>query len=114
MSTTVTVAEIKENMRIRHDSDDALLQRLIENAEDECRQFLNRRQLPEVDPESNSPLSESESEPVSDSSTLAASVRQAIYILVEAAYDRLEGSDLKTFREAAETKMFPYRVDLGV
>lgn len=113
MSTTVTVAEIKQNLRIAHDSDDDLLYRLIENAEDECRQFLNRSQLPLEDPDTNSPL-ESQSEPISDSSRLAASVRQAIYLLVEAGYDRLEAGDLQVFRQSAEVKLFPYRIGLGI
>lgn len=113
MSTTVSVAEIKEILDVRHDSDDAKLQRLIENAEDECRQFLNRSQLPQEDPETNSPF-ESEREPSSDSSTLAPSVRQAIYLLVEAAYDRLDPSEIRAFREAAEIKLYPYRIGLGV
>lgn len=113
MSTSVTVAEVKDVLRIRHSSDDALLQKLIENAEGECRDFLDVRVLPTADPETNSPL-ESEAEPVSDSSTLEGGVRQAIYLLVEAAYDRLDGNDLERFRKAAEVKLMPHRKKLGV
>lgn len=114
MSTSVTVAEIKENLGIRHDFDDDKIYRFIENAEDECRQFMNRDQLPQVNPESNSPEDESESEPVSDSSTLAPSVRQAIYLLVEAAYDDLSVDEMEKMRKLAEVKLFPYRLRLGV
>lgn len=112
--STVRVAQLRAYLRITHRSDDALLQDLINQAEDEALAYLDRAVLPrpgefQVDEcDSNTPVM------ISDSDDLAGSVRAGIYLIVQAMYERKDEDDMKAVRRAAEVKWFPYRNQLGV
>lgn len=127
----VKLEHVKRYLRITHDDDDLLLQDLIEQAEDECCQFLNRRSLPrrketgeaELDsntlPEWDSNLLDSNHhfpyrEAVSDSDDLATPVRGGIYLIVQGMYEGKDPDELWTIRKAAEVKWQPYRTKIGV
>lgn len=110
--STVTLAEVKRWCRVIHTADDALLQDLIDQAEDEALRFLNRTQpptLPVDDPDSPS----SEDIPSSEDPA-AASFNKAVCILVQAAYETPKPDEQAKMRQNAEMVLFPYRTGLGV
>lgn len=115
--STVTVDQFKRHCRITHAFDDVLAQEKIDEAEDECLSFLDRPDLPKrnervVDEaDSNYP---SNVDPASDSDDIAPSVRAAILMIAQALYEGLDADEVSRVRKAAETKMFPYRNQLGV
>lgn len=112
--STVKVEQVRNYLRITHQSDDELLQDLIGQAEDEALAYLDRAVLPrpgefQVDEcDSNTPI------PLSDSEDLAGAVRGGIYLIVQAMYERKSEDELAAVRRAAEVKWFPYRNQLGV
>lgn len=97
----VSVAEVKEFLRIVHDDDDAMLQALIDSAEREARSFLGHDSL-EVD------------ETDVDAPTVPADVKTAIKLLVRADYDATDAEQAQAWRKCAEVKMYPYRQNIGV
>lgn len=108
----VTVSEIKDYLRVIHSGDDALLQTLIDAAEDEAVRFLNRTELPTLPLEYPS-SSETEEVPSSED-PITPSVRIAIYYLVQSKYEGTKPEDIPKLRQAAEVLLFPYRASLGV
>lgn len=108
----VTVSEIKDYLRVIHSGDDALLQALIDAAEDEAVRFLNRTELPTLPLEYPS-SSETEEVP-SSGDEIAPSVRIAIYYWVQAKYEGTKPEDIAKLRTAGEVLLFPYRAALGV
>lgn len=112
--STVRVAQVRAYLRITHRSDDALLQELINGAEDEALAYLDRPVLPRrgefgVDEcDSNTPA------PVSDSDDLSPVVRMGIYLIVQGMYEGKDADEMTAIRRAAEIKWFPYRNQLGV
>jgi hypothetical protein len=113
----ITVAEVKQYLRVIHSSDNDLLQTLIDSAEDEACRFLNRENLPtlplEYPAESSSDAPYSEEVPSSED-PVAPSVRLAICYLVQRAYEQAKPEDATRMREAAEVLLMPYRRGLGV
>jgi hypothetical protein len=127
----VKIEQVKAYLRITHSDDDVLLQDLIEQAEDECCQFLNRRSLPRrkqtgEDPLDSNTLPEWDSnlldsnhhfpyrEAVSDSDELATPVRGGIYLIVQGMYEGKDADEMQKIRTAAEVKWQPYRTKIGV
>lgn len=127
----VKLEQVKRYLRATHNEDDLLLQDLIEQAEDECCQYLNRRSLPrrketteaELDsntlPEWDSNLLDSNHhfqyrEAVSDSDELATPVRGGIYLIVQGMYEGKDADEMAAIRKAAEVKWQPYRTKIGV
>lgn len=108
----VTVAEVKAWCRVFHSADDALLQDLIDQAEDEALRFLNRTQAPTL-PVDDPSESSSEQIPSSDDPA-AKSYNKAVCLLVQAAYEMPKPEDQAKMRMNAETVLFPYRRNLGV
>lgn len=112
--STVRVAQIRAYLRITHRSDDAMLQELINGAEDEALAYLDREVLPrrgefQVDEcDSNTPPL------VSDSDDLSPMVRMGIYLLVQGMYEGKDAAEMEAVREVARQKFFPYRNKLGV
>lgn len=110
----VTVAEVKRHLRITHNSDDILLQELLDQAEDEIRQYLDRDELPRIGSdypvECNTAIN---LDPASDVADLPASIRGGIYVLTQAMYEG-KPEELETMRNAALAKVFPYRKRLGI
>jgi hypothetical protein len=104
--SAVTVAEVKAYLRLTHSSDDPLLQQLIDMAEDECLQYLDRDVLPNLD-DPNSTTTTTDGE-------LAQSVRGGIYLLVQALYEGVAPDDMIALRSRVQTMIAPYRQKLGV
>jgi hypothetical protein len=113
--TTVTVAEAKTNLRVIHSSDDALLEQLISDAEDECLQYINRTTLPKKgEPWPDECDTAQVIEPASDADDLPGSLRRGILLIVQGAYEGKSPEEVQKIRAAAEVLWHPFRVSLGV
>lgn len=110
----ITLNDVKNYLDVIHNADDDKLQMLLDAAEDEALQFLDRDNLTDWGPCCAEAVSESES--VSEAS-MPASVRLAILILVQASYQAGPGQmrhEAEQLRDIAEKKLYPYRCRLGV
>jgi len=109
--SAISVSQTKAYLRITHSSDDALLQRLINSAEDEALAYLDRPSLPRrgefvVDEaDSNTP-------PLADIDVSPA-VLGGIYLLVQAMYEGKDAAEMAAVTEVARQKFFPYRQRLS-
>lgn len=110
----VQIADVKRHLRATHNSDDALIQQLIDGAEDELKQYLDRDELPRrgdacADCESDSTMS-----PASDTDDIAPTVRNAVFILVQAMYEGVDAGEMEKARAVAFALARPYRCRMGV
>lgn len=103
----ITLDDIKRDLRLTHDQDDALLQVLLDAAVDEACRFMSRAELPGLEADSSSSESSSEG-------AVSPSLYAAVFLLVRAKYDAATPDEIKRLRECAETLMMPYRIGLGV
>lgn len=110
----VKVEDMRAYLRVIHTSDDPLIQRLIDGAEDEALQYMDRKELPRRNETAVDECDSNTPEVVSDSDDLAPSVRAGIYMIVQAQYEGLSADDVQKFRAAAEVKWTPYRNQWGV
>lgn len=111
----IPLDDVKMALRVTHDQDDDLLNRLIFSAEQECLRFLNRTELPTlpydypVDSDGN-PVSE---EMPSSDDPVAPDVANGIILLVQQDYDGVPETR-QASRDAAFSLFWPYRIGLGI
>ncbi|MBC7201933.1 MAG: phage gp6-like head-tail connector protein [Pusillimonas sp.] len=98
--SVINLSVAKSFLEVIHNGDDSKIQLLLDGAEDEARAFMNRADLVEWD-------SEVSSEPVPPS------VQIGILLLLQAMYDATP-DDAAKLRVAAEVKLMPYRIQMGV
>jgi hypothetical protein len=98
--SVIDLSEAKQFLDVIHDADDEKLQILLDAAEDEAIQYMNRSDLIEFDSEQSS-------------EDLPASIKMGVFLLLQANYQAAV-DDIKKLREAAETKLNPYRLFIGV
>lgn len=98
----ITLEIAKQYLDVIHNSDDAKLQRLLDGAEDEAAQYMNRS-LSDLLPE------EVSSENPDD---LPGSVLLGVMLLLQAVYQATP-DDAEKLRKAAEVKLAPYRCGWG-
>ena len=91
------LATVKADLRVIHNDDDVLLQNCMRSAIDESLQFCNLAAF-ELD---------SDGEESFD-------VQSAVLLLVRAMYEQVEPEKISEYRRAAEAKLMPYRVLVGV
>ena len=91
---TIHLSDAKSFLDVIHNSDDDKLQLLLDAAEDEAAQFMNVDSL-------------------SDWTELPFSVLIGTLMLLQANY-QASPDDMPKLRAAAETKLMPYRVEMGV
>lgn len=122
--SVITLAEAKEFLDVIQSSDDGKLQALLDGAEQEALDFMNRRDFTEIctpcDPCDDEDDCESDRELDSDEMAvivadygMPASVRIGVMFLLQAAY-QASPEEADKLRRAAEVKLFPYRCNLGV
>ncbi|HAR44694.1 MAG TPA: phage gp6-like head-tail connector protein [Nitrospiraceae bacterium] len=100
--SVLPLEDIKSYLDVFHSADDVKLQLLLDGAEDEAAQFMNRADV-----------SEWESEYVFSSDYLMPpGTMLGVLLLVQAAY-QANPDDADKLRRAAETKLMPYRLHLG-
>lgn len=92
--SVISLADAKAFLDVIHDSDDSKLQNLLDAAEDEAAMFLNVASLDEW-------------------SELPFSIYIGVMLLLQANY-QAPPDDIPKLRMAAETKLMPYRVELGI
>lgn len=117
----ILLADAKNRLRIIHDADDDMLQRVLDAAEDEALRFMDREFLPVLPLEQLSET-QTETDPVSESETatevsdeIVPSVREAVYLLFKAGADLGDPTvDPEAYRKRAETLLMPLRRHLGV
>lgn len=99
----ITLAMAKQFLDVIHNADDAKLQTLLDAAEDEAAQYINR------------PLAELQAEEASSEQpdALPGSVVMGVMLLLQAAYQATP-DDAEKLRRAAEVKLTPYRIGWGV
>jgi len=90
----IALSDAKSFLDVIHDSDDVKLQNLLESAEDEAAMFLNVANLDEW-------------------TELPYSIYIGVLLLLQASY-QASPDDMAKLRMAAETKLMPYRVEMGV
>lgn len=108
----VTIEEAREFMRVLHTQDDALIQSLIDGAEEEACRFLNRTQLPTL-PVDYPDSSSSEDVPSADD-PVSPDVVVAIKLLVQARYGIDTPEKQAKCRANAFEILQPYRRFIGV
>lgn len=99
--STITLFEAKSFLDVIHNSDDAKLQLLLDAAEDEAKSFMNRNDLIEWDTNINS------NDPV------PGSIKIGVLLLLQGNY-QASPDDADKIRKAAEIKLMPYRLTMGV
>lgn len=92
--SVIALADAKAFLDVIHDSDDSKLQNLLDAAEDEAAMFLNVANLDEW-------------------TELPFSIYIGVMLLLQANY-QAPPDDIPKLRMAAETKLMPYRVELGI
>lgn len=99
--SAIALSDAKDFLDVIHSSDDGKLQILLDAAEDEARAFMNRDDLYEWD--SN----------VSSNDPIPGSVKIGVLLLLQANYQATP-DEADKLRKAAEIKLMPYRIDLGI
>ncbi len=103
----------KAFLDVIHDADDFKLQLLLDGAEDEALQFMDRKTFAGIcecdDIDSEDVSSEVSSEP----DAMPPSVTVGVLMLLQAAYQATP-DDSEKLRKIAERYLFPYRCKLGV
>ncbi|WP_339617205.1 head-tail connector protein [uncultured Gilvimarinus sp.] len=105
--SVILLADAKKYLDVIHSYDDDKIQMLLDSAEDEALQFMDRANLTDW-----GDCCEPVSEPVSEQ-PLPGSVRLGIYIMLQAAY-QASPADAEQLRDVAEVKLMPYRCNLGI
>ena len=103
----MTLDDIKRDLRVTHDEDDALLETLLESAKDQALRFLDLPELPTVEADSSASSSSI------GSLEYPGSIRTALILLVRCLYDPADAKEIEATRKAAETMLMPYRTGLG-
>lgn len=112
--SVVTIEQAKKYLRTTHNADDELIQSLIDEAEDECLQYLDRPSLPRIGAECPDECDTAYvDDPVSDGSDLPKSLRRGVLMIVQASYEAKDADEMMKMRKAAETCWAPYRCGLG-
>ena len=108
--SVIALATVKSYLRVTHTSDDTLLQTLLDGAEAEAMRYMNRTELPGAPydlPEDSS------TEPdITTESAVFPDVVTGVCLLVMADYEAAP-DERETLRKAAETKLTPYRTEMG-
>ena len=118
--STVKLQEVKDWCRVIGNRNDALLQRLIDQAEDEALQFLNRTSpptLPLTYPsccDSDAVSSENPTSSSENPADVAPGYKKAVCILVQASFEVPDPDEQASMRKNAEVVLFPYRACIGV
>lgn len=92
---TVELQDVKAQLHVLHDADDALLERLIESAIREYARFINE-------------------EDDSSEFFVGEDAFNGIVMVIKADYWNFEPTKRAEMRRAAETLWMPYRTGLGV
>lgn len=99
--STITLDEAKAFLDVVHDADDSKIQILLDAAEDEVKQFLNRDDLEDWD------------STISSTDPVPASIKIGVLLLLQSNYQATP-EEMEQLRKVAEMKLIPYRLEMGV
>ncbi|ARP86293.1 head-tail connector protein [Bordetella genomosp. 9] len=102
--SVIDLQSAKQFLDVIHNADDAKLQMLLDGAEREALDFMNRKEFG---------MDECSSETSAELDAMPDSVRLGVLLLLQAAYQATP-DDAKKLRIAAEVKLMPYRCFMGV
>ncbi len=101
--SVIDLAVAKSFLDVIHSADDIKLQILLDGAEDEAAQFMNRQNLDEW--ESDIEINFDYDMPVS--------VFVGALLLLQSGYQAAP-DEMQKLRAAAEVKLMPYRINIGI
>lgn len=102
--SVIDLETAKQFLDVIHSADDAKLQMLLDGAEREALDFMNRSEFG---------AEECSSELPSEPEVMPGSVRLGVLLLLQAVYQATP-DDAAKLRAAAEVKLMPYRCYMGV
>ncbi|GAB3099708.1 phage gp6-like head-tail connector protein [Aestuariicella hydrocarbonica] len=111
MSVTL-LATAKTFLNVIHSADDVLLQQLLDSAEAEALNFMDRDDFGDVCSCDSSSYDVS-SDVSSETIVMPADVQTGVLILLQATY-QASPDEMQQLRDVAEVKLMPYRCRLGV
>lgn len=91
--SVISLADAKSFLDVIHSADDVKLQQLLDGAEAEAGDFMNKQ--------------------LTEFTTLPFSVVVGVLFILQANY-QANPDDVPKLRAAAETKLMPHRIDMGV
>jgi Phage gp6-like head-tail connector protein len=112
---SLTLADIKQHLRVSHTADDARLTLLLRSATEEALRFMGLPALPTQPDDGDGSSSSSSSSSTSTSSEddgVMPDVLNAIVLLVRADYDG-DPAKREDYQRGAEALLRPYRERLG-
>ena len=108
--SSIDIEIAKRRLRVIGSFNDADIQQALDGAELEACRYLNRTQLPTIP--QDWPCS-SDDVP-SSQDPVAADVVEGVLLLVLASYNAADPDTVAGYRRAAEVKLHPYRLNIGV
>lgn len=108
--SVIDIELVKRRLRVIGNFNDEDIQQALDGAEQEACRFLNRTQLPTL-PQDWPPSTE---DVPSDSDPVVADAIEGVLLLVLASYNAATPEEVAGYRKAAETKLYPYRLCIGV
>jgi len=103
--SVIALTEAKEFLRVIHNADDALVQRLLDAAEARASKFLGRESLITA----CAPTSSS-----SSSEALSPAVTMAVLLFVQSRYEASKPDEQLGLDRMAEDMLSPFRCGVGV
>lgn len=97
--SVIALSDAKSYLDVIHNGDDFKLQLLLDSAEDEARQFMNRDDMTLWDSDY-------------DCVDMPGSVKIGVMLLLQATY-QASPDDAEKLRKAAEVKLMPFRESIG-
>ncbi len=110
--STIDLAIAKRRLRVIGGHADADIQQALDGAEQEACRYMNRTQLPTLP--QDWPDSESSEPAPSSADPVAPDAVEGVLLLVLAAFNAATPDEVAGYRRAAEIKLHPYRLNLGV
>ena len=101
--SVISIDIAKKYLDVIHAADDEKLQMLLDGAEDEAVQFMNRADLTEWDSDLI----------IASEYSMPPGVMVGVVLLLQASY-QAGVDEIEKLRKAAETKLTPFRLSMGV
>ena len=102
----IALSEAKEFLRVIHNHDDAMIQRLLDGAEDQALQYMDREDFGDLCPDDSDYVSSSDY-------PMPPSVETAVLLLLQADYGAMP-EEAERLRNSARSMLWPFRCRLGV
>lgn len=110
--SAISLEVAKRRLRAFGNANNADIQQALDGAEQEACRFLGRTELPTLP--RDWPSSESSEDVPSSEDPVAPDVVEGVLLLVLASYNAVTPDEVDGYRRAAEVKLMPYRLGLGV